>query len=104
LYKINLLIVLLLTMTHPRASPPQGPGLETKEGVAKCFATPSSHFACGKMVACGQVYPLAIARSTQKGPQGRPFSHFSRQVFSALIQIYCFATAPAIYLDCISRI
>jgi hypothetical protein len=41
----------------------------------------------------GGFYPLAIVRSTQKGPQGRDFSLFSRQVLSALIQICCFATA-----------
>jgi hypothetical protein len=45
-------------------------------GVAKYFATPPNHFATGKMVACGRVLSLAIARSTQKGPLSGPFTLF----------------------------
>jgi hypothetical protein len=52
-----------------------------KGGVAKYFANPQTILPVAKWSPAGGFYLLAIAHSTQKGPQDRPFSLFSCQVY-----------------------
>jgi hypothetical protein len=68
-------------------------------GVAKYFANPPNHFACGKHGRLRRVLSLAIARFNAKWPHGpATFTLFPPSLTKRLFKTLSFATAPFILL------